>query len=356
MRKTIWLILLAMLLDVVATPVFAQTVTPQPMPTTTPAGAADLQMQNLNPLNVTAEDAVAFIRFAHVSADAPAVDIYIREMGDAPLIVNLDYGMVTDYILLPEGSYSVITSAPGTGIDGDVVATINWDVARNTSWLISVVGLVSNVSMSVEPISLLRNDLADDVSRVRLVNFISGAEPLTIASDAGDDFGQGLGWMGVFDTEVVPGTYNLSVTAPDGTALAENAAVDLAGGQLSTLLILGSADGSREVEVIPFASTADIARVQIINNSGEAMDIFLRPGDEQVATSLEADATSEWISVPSGSVTFVAYAPGTGPTGQELAAWIGELNPARDVTITFGANGATEQTDMQFTTPGDDAG
>lgn len=350
MKKLTWLALLMLVLSIAA-PAYAQTVTPPPSPSTTPTVAGDtvLQPDNLNPLNVTAEDAVAFVRFAHVSADAPSVDLYVQEIGDTPLVSDLAYGEVTDFILLPEGNYNIVATAAGTGMDGDVVATINWDVAPNTSWLVSVVGLMSNVSMSVEPMALLRNDIGEDTARVRVVNFISGAQPLTIASDAGDDFGQGLDWMGVFDADVKPGTYNLSVTTPDSSLKTENVPVDLAGGQLSTLLILGSADGTQPVQIVPFDSIADSARVQIVNNSGEAIDIFRRPGDEQVVTSLEAGATSDWISVPSGSTTFVAYAPGTGPSGTELASWIGELSPARDVTVTFGADGATEQTDVQFT-------
>lgn len=342
MKKFACLLVLLLLVA----PAYAQTVTPSPSPS--PVGDAVLQMQNLNPLNVTAEDAVAFVRFAHVSADAPAVDIYVQEISDTPLVVNLAYGAVTDFILLPEGNYTIITTAAGS--DDDVVATLNWDVARNTSWLISVVGLMSNVSMHVEPLLLLRNDIADDVARVRVVNFISGAPSLTLASDAGDEFGQGLGWIGMFDADFAPGTYNLNLTSPDGSIQVEQMPIGLPGGELSTLLIVGSADGTRAAEIIPFFSQADATHVQIVNNTGEAMDIFRRPGNEQVVTSLGAGETSDWISMPSGAATFVTYAPGTGPTGQELAAWIGELNPARSVTIEFGANGSAEQTDVQFST------
>jgi Domain of unknown function (DUF4397) len=355
MKRMIGLVLLVLLCAVAAVPAFAQTVTAPPSPSVTPTASADFsRSDNPNPTEATAEDAVAFVRFVHTSVDAPAVDLYIGEIGDTPLVKNIAFGEVTDFILLPEGNYTVTAVESGSGVEGEALATLNWDLARNTSWFISMAGLVSNISIQIEPISLLRNDLADDIARVRVVNFVSGTEAVTLASDAGDDFSQGLGWLGVFDGDFMPGTYNLNLTTLDGSALIENATIDLPGGQLTTLLILGSAEGT--IEVVPFHSLADVARVQIVNNSGEAIDIFLRPGNEQVVTSLEAGATSEWISIPSGSVTFVAYAPGTGPTGQELAAWIGELSPARDVTISFGANGTTEQTDAQFTTPGDGAG
>lgn len=349
MKKITFVIVLVLLCA--TAPAFAQTMTPPPAPSTTPTAASEtsVQAENLNPLDVTAEDTTAFVRFAHVSADAAAVDIFVREIGDTPLVENLAYGEVTDFYLLPEGNYTIIASETGTGIEGNVVATLSWDVAPNTSWLISVAGLVANVSMNVEPLVLLRNDISDDIARVRLINFISGAQPLTISSASGDSFGEGLGWMGIFDGDFAPGTYNLNATTPDGSTQTENMAIDLTGGQLTTLLVLGSADGTREVEILPVYSASDSARVQIVNNMGEAIDLFRRPGDEQVVTSLGAGETSEWILTPSGSVTFVAYAAGTGPTGQELGAWIGEVKPLRDVTISFGAEGEAQQSDVQFT-------
>lgn len=75
----------------------------------------------------------------------------------------------------------------------------------------------------------------------------------------------------------------------------------------------------------------------------------MRPGDTELLPSLEAGATSDWVMVPSGAVTFVTYEPGTGPTGQEGAAWIGDVLPFRDQVITFQADGNADNTSPVFT-------
>ena len=112
----------------------------------------------------------------------------------------------------------------------------------------------------------------------------------------------------------------------------------------------GEEDPLAEVSAGPddSRSAADVSRVQFANNGRAAIQIFMRPGDVELVQSLAAGETSEWITVPSGAVTFVAYAPGTGPGGQELGSWIGTVQPMRDVTVSFTASNTAEATDPVF--------
>jgi hypothetical protein len=154
--------------------------------------------------------------------------------------------------------------------------------------------------------------------------------------------------MGVADTEMAPGTVSLSVVDDAGTAYATDTTVGLVGGALNTLLLVGDTAGSRPVEVQNVYSPESTARVQLVNNTGQPVQIFMRPGDTELIDVLAAGETSEWLTLPPVSVTFVAYAPGTGPTGQELSAWIGALNPLRDVTVTFMEDMSTNVSDASF--------
>lgn len=305
-------------------------------------------VRNINPWNLTAADPLGFVRFAHTAADAPAVDVYVAELGDVAVVEDLEFGEVSDFYLLPEGSYTYVVRAAGSDATDDVLASMNWDVQRNSSWLITFAGLNSNISLQMDPINLLRSEIPENMSRVRLVNFVSGAAPLTVTSNTGDAFGTGLDWIGVFDAELTPGTYNLSVAGDDGTAMLTDTAVDLQPGSLTTLLLVGAADGSRPIEIVAFNSPADMSRVQFVNNGSAAVDIFVRPGDTQLVSSLGPGETSEWVSVPSGAVTFVTYAPGTGPTGQELGAWIGAVEPLRDLVITWNADNTADEGEPTF--------
>jgi len=338
MRKLIALMLFVFLCFA-AIPALAQTVTPNPNPT--PESTAEATMPdgaftaNVNPSALTGKDSVTFVRFINTVIDEPSVDLYIQELGDKGIIKDLTFGQVTDSMLLPAGKYNLVARAAGSGPDGKVITTTNWEFQPETSWLVTLVGLTSNASLQLEPVNLLRDDIANNMGRVRVINFVAGAPDLMVSSSAGDDFGQSLGWMGIFDADMKPATYNLAVASKDGNVLLKDSAVDVGAGALSTVMLIGSVDGSQPVKLVTFNSPADVSRVQFVNNSSAAIQIFGRPDDVELVKSLAAGQTSDWITVPSRSVTFVSYAAGTGPTGRELGSWIGVVQPFRDVTVTF---------------------
>jgi len=174
---------------------------------------------------------------------------------------------------------------------------------------------------------------------------------LMVKSSSGDDFGHSLGWIGIFDTDMKPGKYSLTVTSKDGKALLTDSAVDVGGGALSTMLLVGSVDGGQPIQLVTFNSLAYVSRVQFVNKSNAAIQIFMRPGDMELVKSLAVGETSEWVTVPSGSVTFVSYAAGTGPTGQEMGSWIGVVQPLRDLKISFTAAKAADASEPVFSPP-----
>jgi hypothetical protein len=346
MRK-ITILLLVAGLALLALPALAQSETPtaDPMGEVTPE--LNLAVYH-NPLGLAPTDAISFARFTNVAAGGGPVDLYIAELSDLPLVENLDYGQESGFIMLPAGAYTVNARNAGSTVEDDVIFSLNWEFLQDSSWLVVYAGQEADLTLQLEPVNLLRDDIPDDVARVRVVNFVSGDLPLTLQGLEGDDFAQGLGWMGVADTEMAPGTVSLSVVDDAGTAYATDTTVGLVGGALNTLLLVGDTAGSRPVEVENVYSPESTARVQLVNNTGQPLQIFMRPGDTELIDVLAAGETSEWLTLPPVSVTFVAYAPGTGPTGQELSAWIGALNPLRDVTVTFMEDMSTNVSDASF--------
>ncbi|ELY64773.1 hypothetical protein C492_04555 [Natronococcus jeotgali DSM 18795] len=57
-----------------------------------------------DPLPEDAADESAFVRVAHFSPDAPAVDVYAD---DAPLVEDVSFGDVSDYLAVPAGEYAL---------------------------------------------------------------------------------------------------------------------------------------------------------------------------------------------------------------------------------------------------------
>jgi hypothetical protein len=93
----------------------------------------------------------------------------------------------------------------------------------------------------------------------------------------------------------------------------------------------------------------DQTRVRFVNNRPDTVELYMRPGDALVIADLAPDATTDWIVVPSVATTFVAYLPGTGPTGQEQSALSTQLRPGRDLTIVLRPSGAMDIRDRTLT-------
>lgn len=335
-RKMKRVLLLMCALCLLAVPAFAQEATPEM------TGSYAINA----PTDLDPAGSLAFVRFVHAAADVGPVDIYLAETPDTPVVANLTFGEVTEEVLLPS-SAGLIAQAAGSEAGSETTTQLDFELGGNSSWIVAVVGLNSNASVLLEPISVLRSDY-NEMARVRVMNLVASDATFSVTSDADMDFGTELGFNGMADNDIEPGSYTLSLTGADGSAVGESEAYTFEANTTNTLLIVGAADGSQPIRVIPVVSPRDVSHVQFVNAGTEPVDIFIRPGDTAVVNGLEGGATSEWVEVPSGAATFITYAPGTGPTGQEQAALPLQLDPSRDVVITFGADGLAELTSVEL--------
>lgn len=358
--------LLLILIASMAIPVMAQDATATPEPeatadsaaTTEPAAtvdpAATAEPAEEEPTyvvtapDVAAVDSLAFVIFAHTSVDSGAVDFYIQALGDEPVVANLAFGESTEVVNLPAGTHTITVRAAGSAADSDPLTTFTWDFTGNSTWIVSAVGLMETVSFLAEPVTVIRTPL-NGLARVRIANWVSDIEMLNVESDSDTVFAEGLGWAGIQDVEIEPGTYQLQVTGGADTDFTEPVSFDFEADTVYVLFLTGSTSMGPAVDYLVIEVPQDETRVQFINERSDTVDIHMRPGDELVAGGLEAGATSEWFSIPSTAATFIAYAPGTGSTGQELASLASQLRPARDVTVVFRADGTTEITEETLT-------
>ena len=118
--------------------------------------------------------------------------------------------------------------------------------------------------------------------------------------------------------------------------------------QSYVLFLSGSTEGEIKPEFVTLVNPQDMTRVRFVNEGDAAADVHYRPTNTKIADRLEPGATSEWVEIPTSSVTFVAYRPGDGPTGQELASLTASLRSGRDTTITING-GQMTVSDVSFT-------
>jgi sirohydrochlorin ferrochelatase len=178
----------------------------------------------------------ANVRVAHVSPNAPNVDVYVD--GSA-VLEDVPFGTVSEYLEVPAGEREVeITAAgdPDTSVFAGAVP-----VAADTDYTVAAVGELGD--MADEPFEPLvleddNSDPGDDTARVRLVHASPDAPAVdvTLASN-GDALYDGVAYGESGYVEVPAGDYTLQVRGDtegnDGDVVA-SFDVSLAGGQVYT--------------------------------------------------------------------------------------------------------------------------
>ena len=75
----------------------------------------------------TAEDAVGYVRLAHLSPDTPKVDVYLSKVGDGSFTTqvfpHVGYGTMSKYLALPVGTYAVAMRTEGAPASSPPVLT-----------------------------------------------------------------------------------------------------------------------------------------------------------------------------------------------------------------------------------------
>jgi len=284
----------------------------------------------VNAPDIDPEAAITFVAFAHTSPDVGPIDLYTNDI-DEPIITNIAFGEATELIPFEAGVRTFTARPAGSDSGSEALATSEKDYAANSSWIFTAAGLNEQVSFLIEPMSVVRNEY-NDQARVRVVNFVPDTS-IDVVDANGTDFGTGLGWIGMQDIMVDDGSYTLQVNA-NGTPLLEPATFDVAANNTYTLFVIGQPGSESPVQILPIVIPQETGRVRFISTRADTVDIHYRPGDERLIQNLEAGATSDWITLEAGAVTFLAYAPGTGPTGTELAGVAMQLRPGYDVTVS----------------------
>jgi hypothetical protein len=285
----------------------------------------------VNTPEVNPENSISFLQFGNWSPDVGNLDFYIGN-NTTPIVENLAYQEFTQSLIVNSGELSVIARPAGSGADGDVLSELNWSFQGNSSWTVSGIGLQSEFAFWVEPISIIRTDY-NDQARIRVINLIATRQRATVNTDSGNELANGINWVGLKDTMVDPATYTLNIELADNTKIEGLITQDVKANVTYTVVLTGMNTDEQPVQAIVMENLENSTRVKFISQRSDAIEIFIMPAGIEVVDQLEPETETDWIALPSGSLTFILYAPDTGPTSQELAGISRQLRPGRDVTI-----------------------
>ncbi|WP_132059931.1 DUF4397 domain-containing protein [Halorussus amylolyticus] len=179
--------------------------------------------------SVVAADKQAYVRVAHASPDAPAVDVFVN--GNA-VLEGVEFGTISDYLELDPGEYTFEVAPAGEGRDAAVLQA-SASVNAGTFYTVAAIGTLDQIDAAV---------LTDNTTRLRAVHFAPDAPAVDVAVVDGPtlfeglEFGDASGYR-----EVNAGTYDLAVQVSEsGDTVATFEGVTLAPSTTYSAFALGT--------------------------------------------------------------------------------------------------------------------
>jgi hypothetical protein len=268
----------------------------------------------------------AMVRVAHLSPNAPNVDVYVDE---SAVLEDVPFGAVSEYLDVPAGERQVeITAAgdPDTSVFSGPVT-----VEDGTAYTVAAIGEIGDgADQMFEPL-ILQDDNSDpggDTARVRVVHASPDAPAVdvTVAS-SGDALYDGVAYGESGYVEVPAGEYTLQIRGDtdgnDGDVVA-SFDLDLAGGQVYTAFAAGYLSPDDEPADTPFDLVVaqdtesgtmsdgmdDPAMVRVAHLSPNAPNVDVYVDGSAALEDVPFGAVSGYLDVPAGTRTVEITAAG----------------------------------------------
>jgi len=192
---------------------------------------------------------VGYVRLAHFSPDTPAVDVYLSSQsgGGSPQRFNhVPYGMMSNYLSLPQGTYAVAMRPAGADPSSKPVLTTNVTVSQGKAYTVAGVGRYADLGLRI-----LDDDLSlptDGKAKVRIIQASVKAPVLNVAVENGAPIADGVQFATTTDYRSVnPGSWTCLVTPSGGEAT--KLKVSVAAGNVYSLLVLDAPGGGLSAQL-----------------------------------------------------------------------------------------------------------
>ena len=307
------------------------------------------------------EPADGRVRVAHMSPNAPNVDVYLD--GDA-VLEDVAFGAVSNYLSVPAGDHDVTITAAG---DPDTeVFSGAVPVAAETDYTITASGEIGeDADQPFEPL-IVEDDnssLDDDTARLQAFHVSPDAPAVDITAASGDVVlfdGVEYGQAGV--VEVDAGTYTVEIRGDtesnDGDVVASYE-LTLESGTVYSAFAAGYLTPDDEPGDQPFnllVSTADgrgpapepeptNGRIRVAHMSPNAPNVDVYLNEDVVLQDVPFGAVSGYLTVPATDHDVEITAAGDPDTSE----FSGTVTVADDTDYTIAATGEIgEQADQPF--------
>ena len=181
---------------------------------------------------------VTTVKVAHMSPDAPNVDVYVNGMA---VLQDVAFRTVSGNFVFRPGEYQIQVTPTGEAPEDAVIDASLDFIGR--SFTVLATGEVSEENRPfyplVHPTSLA--PLGDDMSRIRVFHLSPDAPEVDVAPNGGDPLFQGVGYSQNRTAEVPAGDYTLDVRPAGEEDVVTQFDVSLAPGWVYTGYVVGYA-------------------------------------------------------------------------------------------------------------------
>ena len=191
-----------------------------------------------------------YVRLAHLSPDTPDVDVYLKaDSGNSKTqkFPGVGYGVMSPYLRLPVGTYSVAMRPAGAPESSDPVLTTQVDVASGQAYTVAGVGRYADLGLRV-----LKDDLKlpdPNESKVRIIQASVRAPVLDVGIQGGMTIAKGVQFATTTGyRNVSPGSWTLRVR-PTGGGENRSLPVTLGAGNVYSLLVLDAKGGGLRTQL-----------------------------------------------------------------------------------------------------------
>ncbi|WP_256392590.1 DUF4397 domain-containing protein [Natronoarchaeum rubrum] len=261
------------------------------------------------------EEAMANLRVAHLSPDAPNVDVYV---GGDPVLEDVPYRAVSEYLELAPGTYEVMITAAG---DQDTVVFDDELEVPEGNFTVAALGELAEENQPFAPV-VLEDDLSDpgEMARVRLVHASPDAPAVDVTvAESGDALFEDVAFGEAAAAEVPAGSYTLEVrpaTENNDGEVAATFDVELMAGTVYSAFAVGylapgdaPADEPFDLEVVVDAGP-EMAQLRAAHMSPDAPNVDVYVDGDAALEDVPYRAVSEYLELATGSHDVMITAAG----------------------------------------------
>ena len=250
----------------------------------------------------------ASVRLAHVSPDAPPVDVTI-EGTNTTLFDNVTYGNATEYLEVPAGEYTLEVRAATASDNGTVVDSFEVDVENGTAYTAFAAGYVMPDDEDADaPLELIATPDGQAAS-LRAAHMSPDAPAVDVYLDnetafSGVEFSQATDYAAV-----TPGNHTVTITAADNrSAVVFNGTVPL-GMSAYTVTATGEIGANASQPFAPLvlednttAPGENASKVRLVHTVPDAppVDVTIEDTNTTLFDNVTFGNATEYLEVPAG--------------------------------------------------------